>query len=114
MRITECDVVSVDVDIVPYEASRPYAMDEDADVSVVHVNVIPVVVMVLEAIEEMTGDVVSMVIERGVEAEETFPAISVSLKVMEFEPVANVPVVNEKASEEHTAELPDDTPSSYN
>lgn len=54
----------------------------------------------------------SIVTTNAVDADEVLPATSVSLNVIEFDPVARVPVVNENTDEAQVVELPEDTPSS--
>jgi hypothetical protein len=67
---------------------------------------------VVEAMLEMTGGVRSIVTERADEAKETFPAASVSLNVIEFEPEASVPAIATNSPPEQTAKPPEAVPSS--
>ena len=90
----------------------PYDTLESEESPVVVQVTVAVVEVVVEAIEVEMGAVLSIVTTRGVEAVEVFPAGSVSLKVIEFDPLASVPVVRENAAPEQVAELPDETPSS--
>lgn len=62
---------------------------------------------------EIVGAVESMVTTSADEALDVFPAVSVSLNVIEFDPLARVPVVSENTDEAQVALLPEETPSSY-
>ncbi len=70
------------------------------------------VAVAMGASSEIVGPVPSIVITSAVDALEVFPAVSVSLNVIEFEPVARVPVVRENTDEAQVAEEPEETPSS--
>ncbi len=76
-----------------------------------YVGVVSVAVAIT-ASSEIVGAVVSIVITNAVDADEVFPAVSVSLNVIEFDPEASVPVVRENTDEAQVVELPEDTPSS--